>query len=295
MRVLVLGDLVLDSVAQLGQRPGDESVFNHDISIWLPAVSDCCGGSALNFAVSAVKHRLKPILVGCVGDDWAGEYLLEAIRELGLEHIVEKVPEQLTGRALIGYFDDGSRVMVASRPNANSYLSVSRLDTLFGGTQVVDAVWIPGQCICDSQSPRYQSTLRIMDLARSVGAKIILDLVPHEIYRYFASYHELVSSVGPIDGLVSELPTARRIFGLSPFSELSEERLAETADVTLEWAPFTLLRYRSENRYVQLARNRLGWWDLSEDQLAGSSLRGYGDFKACQALSKCRDGAYVWA
>lgn len=294
MRILVLGDLVLDSVAELGQRPGDESVLSQDISIWLPAISDCCGGSALNFAVSAVKHRLMPILVGSVGDDWAGEYLLEGIRELGLEHVVEKVPGQLTGRALLGYFDDGSRVMVASKPNANDYLSASRLDALFSGPQI-DAVWIPGQCICDSGSPRHQSTLRIMDVARSVGAKVIFDLVPHELYRYFNNYQELVNSVGPLDGLVAELPTARRLFGLSPFTELSEETLVETSDVSLKWASFALLRYRSENKYVQLARNRVGWWDLSEEQLTGSLLRGYGDFKACQALSKRKDGTYVWS
>jgi sugar/nucleoside kinase (ribokinase family) len=293
MRILVLGDLILDSVAKLSFAPDGRALTGEDINVWMPDLTDCCGGSAFNFAAAAAKQGLDPVLVGCVGDDWAGEYLLQGIQRHGIEHVVNKTASRSTGRVLIAYFRDGSRVMLASRPSANDCLSDVSFDVVSKESSV-DAVWVSGLCIRDRATPRYQTTLDLISAARAAGAKIIIDIVPHDFHRYFGTYKELVRVLGPIDGLASAVSSARSLFGLPSTSEPSDETLRETAKSCLEEVSFTILSYRSSNDYVQLAQNRGAWWDISRDELNGSAFRGYGDFKVCQALSRRMNDSYVW-
>jgi hypothetical protein len=183
--------------------------------------------------------------------------------------------------------------MLASRPSANDYLSDVPIDVI-RRSKAIDAVWVSGLCIRDRTTPRYRTTLDLIKSCRAAGAKIIVDVVPHDFHRHFGGYSELIEAIGPVDGIASALSSARRLFGLPLTSELSDESLIETAKVCLDAVPFTILSYRSSNSYVQLALNRTGWLEITRDEVSNSAFRGYGDFKVCQVLSKRVGNSYVW-
>jgi sugar/nucleoside kinase (ribokinase family) len=290
MRVLVIGDLYLDSVAYAGGVPAGKSLGHDDIDVWMPVIADECGGSALHFALAALRCGLAAAIVGCVGNDWAGDYLLDHIRSAGIDDAVSRTDRGPTGRALLAHFDGGSRLMLASRPNANDLLP---RPGPAAGAEDADIAWITGQTIRNRNADRYEAVIEYTRRARAAGTKIVLDLVPHDIYNFYRDLDEILAAIGPVDGVASAMSTARRLLHLAPVPEAAEA-LEDTAMAALQSVRFAILTYRIGTEHTQLVVSRAGWRDFSTHEIDAGEARGFGEAQACRALMSTRDGLHVW-
>jgi ribokinase len=120
--VVVVGSLNLDVVVPVPHHPvPGETVLGGD-AVRAP------GGKGANQAVAAARLGQRVAMVGCVGDDAAGEVLLRALDADGVDHShVEALPGVPTGTALISVDPHGENAIVVS-PSANSRLDRAAVD-----------------------------------------------------------------------------------------------------------------------------------------------------------------------
>ena len=164
--VAVVGTINLDTtihVPRLAER--GETVVGDD-------ARDAPGGKAANQAVAAARLGARTHLVGCVGDDAAGDTalaFLEAEPRLDVTG-VGRVPGAATGRALIAVDDDGGNTVTTAK----------------GANQCLDEVHVHryGKAIGDAAVMLVQLGVPIdavraaLEIARGVGTIAILDPAP---------------------------------------------------------------------------------------------------------------------
>jgi sugar/nucleoside kinase (ribokinase family) len=83
------------------------------------------GGSAANTATWLARAGNTVHLIGAIGDDPLGDYLVNEIRNSGADLFVQRVPGELTGVCLILNEHDGQRTMIPSA-GANAKFIESR-------------------------------------------------------------------------------------------------------------------------------------------------------------------------
>jgi ribokinase len=122
MSVCVLGSLNLDIVCRVAElpKPG-ETVMGHGVER-LP------GGKGANQAVAAARCGARTQLIGAVGRDEAGDALLAALRQAGVEAgQVLRLADQPTGQAFIWVSEAGENSIVVAG-GANLALTPTMLD-----------------------------------------------------------------------------------------------------------------------------------------------------------------------
>jgi len=72
------------------------------------------GGSAANTATWLARAGNSVHLIGAIGDDPLGDYLVNEVRDSGVNVLVQRVPGELTGVCLILNERDGQRTMIPS-------------------------------------------------------------------------------------------------------------------------------------------------------------------------------------
>ncbi|WP_187438255.1 carbohydrate kinase family protein [Actinomadura decatromicini] len=258
-----------------------------DLSLWTP-MADVPGGTSYHFAAAAGRHGHTPVVVGAIGADVAGRAITEALTDGAIGHRLAVDERRPTGRAIIGYGTTGARIMFASRGAANEGLSGTAVREAVEALPGFDAVWVSGLSLTRKGTPTYASVREIAAGAAAGGVRLLFDVVPHEFHRHFSDVPSIAAEVGPIHGLVSELPSARRLLGLGDAGEtLTERLLDETAELLLEQVTATVLRYRSGSAYRQSVRTRDGLVkDLERPIPERLGLRGYGDTMTCEVLSE---------
>jgi argininosuccinate lyase len=162
--VTVLGcvqvDLLLSGVATL-PAPG-ESVFADGMSLRV-------GGAGANAALALCEAGIVPRLVGAVGDDHYGRWLLEQLADFGLTADITVDPEQPTGLT----------VAVEAPQRERSFL------TFLGIYAHADEAIVPPTSlaaehvlICDyfcAPALRGEPTRRLLGAARELGARTYFD------------------------------------------------------------------------------------------------------------------------
>ena len=284
--VLVLGDLCLDTIVS-GRLPvtWQEAVAFGEPVFRVP-ISEHVGGSAFHFARRAAAVGLRPIVVGSVGSDLAGDKVLATLTGEGLDCQIQRSDEAPTAQSIIAYDVNGARLMIASKVSANDNLSAefaraNALMFLHPGF-----VWLSGHCLRDRAVARWAAVIEILASAREAGAKVLLDVVPHDFYRLFHGFEDLQSAVGPIDGVVADLNTIRRWFYSGGRQEsLGLPELEASVADALDLVPFVMLRFHDGTTYQQLSAART-CFRAAETRAVPSTehLVGYGDFLACIAL-----------
>lgn len=121
MDVVVVGSANADLVVSVSRRPSaGETVMGSDTRV-LP------GGKGANTAVAAARNGAEVSLIGAVGDDPYGEFLLESLSSAGVDTTqVEKVTTP-TGLAFITVTPDGENSIIVS-PGANSAVTAADVD-----------------------------------------------------------------------------------------------------------------------------------------------------------------------
>jgi len=164
--VAVVGTVNLDTtihVPRLAAR--GETVVGDD-------AADAPGGKAANQAVAAARLGARSALVGCVGDDPAGDAVLAFLAaEPRLDvRAVGRASAMATGRALIAVDDAGGNTVTTSM-GANRHLDESHVHR--HGKAVGDAAVLLVQLGVSIDAVR-----AALEIARGVGTIAILDPAP---------------------------------------------------------------------------------------------------------------------
>jgi sugar/nucleoside kinase (ribokinase family) len=115
--ITVIGDVNVDLLSS--------PIFSYpkkDSQILIPSINLQVGGGAANFAFATSKIGLKTRLVGLIGRDIFGEYIVRKMNEFGIEDKLRKTNQEETGMTLGVQFKDGSRSLLTFR-GTNSIFS----------------------------------------------------------------------------------------------------------------------------------------------------------------------------
>ena len=131
--VVVVGSANLDLVARTSRlpKPG-ETVMGSNFF-------EACGGKGVNQAIAAARAGAKTAFIGALGRDHAGEILLAALVNDGVDVSAVQRVSVHTGRALIGVSDIGENSIVVV-PGANHKITVTDIEknkTLISAAKVL--------------------------------------------------------------------------------------------------------------------------------------------------------------
>jgi sugar/nucleoside kinase (ribokinase family) len=283
---LVLGDLCIDTViASRLPFTWQETVASGEAVFRVP-IRERVGGSAFHFARQAAAVGIRPLVLGSVGCDMAGDRILAALANMGLGYKVQRTDAATTAQSIIAYDSNGVRLMMASHLNANDALSAEFVRANAPETLRASLVWLSGHCLRDRAAARWAAVREALTHAREAGAKVVLDVVPHDFDRLFPGLDELQSAVGPVDGIAAELGSIDRwLDGGACTEPRTPAVLAATATYWLDLVPFVIVRFHNGRTYWQIAAARTGFWATETREVpAGGDLVGYGDVLACAAL-----------
>jgi sugar/nucleoside kinase (ribokinase family) len=126
-------------------------------------------GSAGNTALALVRLGHRPLLVGCVGDDHFGQFILEELASAGVEEGVVVLPDEPTGISIA--FEGPGR--------DRSFL------TLLGSLQRLRASMVPSEALAKDfvlfcgyfslPSLRGEPTIRLLERVRADGGYTLFD------------------------------------------------------------------------------------------------------------------------
>ena len=131
--VVVVGSANLDLVARTSRlpKPGETVMGSHFF--------EACGGKGVNQAIAAARAGAKTAFIGALGRDHAGETLLAALVNDGVDVSAVQRVSVHTGRALIGVSDIGENSIVVV-PGANHKITVTDIEknkTLISAAKVL--------------------------------------------------------------------------------------------------------------------------------------------------------------
>lgn len=140
--VVVVGSLNLDRTYTMHRLPAEGETLH------VTSQSTCSGGKGANQAVAAAKLGAAVALIGAVGDDAAGAYLLDVVSTAGVRTTtVRKTSVVATGEAVIFVDDEGRNLIVVSE-GANAELSVVDVNRDFpSASWVVSGFEVSDDCV----------------------------------------------------------------------------------------------------------------------------------------------------
>lgn len=138
-----------------------------------PRTSLLIGGCAANVALNLVRLGHESAVVGRVGDDGFGRFVVEGLAQAGVDvgHLLA-VPGEATSTSIIVNVVGDDRRFIHAR-GANATLTGSEISpSMLRETRML---YVGGYCLCDQPSPANVAAL-FRD-ARECGVKTVLDVV----------------------------------------------------------------------------------------------------------------------
>ena len=220
--IIVLGDINVDIMgsAKAWPQPG-EDCLSQKLEIR-------CGGVGANCAFGLARWSVTPRLVGCVGQDVFGDYVLQMLRESGVDvRHVQRASAATTGIFYINVTPDGERTFFGGR-GANALLRLPpRSAALSSGPA---AAHIAGHSFLDPGPA--QAATRLIKAIHSRGGWVSLDVgmepskaIPQKILQIARS----------VDILLISLDEAAALTGTrDPFEAFAALRKAGAREVVLK-------------------------------------------------------------
>jgi ribokinase len=164
-RVVVVGSLNFDHVVRVERLPLPGETIAGGSYLSVP------GGKGLNQAVTAARQRVPVTMVGCVGDDGAGELLRAVVSNEGIStsalRTVAGVP---SGTALITVAKDGANTIVVAA-GANAELGLEDV-------QAASNLLRPGAVVLAQLEVPLAAVEAALFAARQRGATTLLNPAP---------------------------------------------------------------------------------------------------------------------
>lgn len=163
-RVVVVGSLNQDLVIGLDRMPDSgESVFGHSLE-------QHAGGKGLNQAVAAARIGVPVSMVGAVGQDGPGDFLLDVAAAEGIDTAGIARAADPTGTAIIEVDASGANRIVVV-PGANAAVTADQVRDALAGIPDIAIVLTQGEIPVDA-------VLAAMQAGRERGARTILNPAP---------------------------------------------------------------------------------------------------------------------
>jgi ribokinase len=169
-RVLVLGSLNVDLVAQVGHhpRPGETVLAE-------PGLTRNAGGKGANQAVAAVAAGADVAMAGAVGDDGDGTAYLRRLEARGVDVSgVRVAPDLPTGQAWIAVDDEGENTIVVV-PGANSVATQPDLTGWGEGDVLLVQLEVPLDVVAETARDAHRRGMRVVVNAAPYAA------LPHDV------------------------------------------------------------------------------------------------------------------
>lgn len=211
--ICFLGDLTFDIVTHLSQLKMESLNFSR---YERNEIEFAVGGTALNPAVSASHLGFKKVfIISKIGQNKSGEIdipgqnILNCLIKNDIVPVLSYSKSSGTGKTLLVYFEDDQRLLIADR-GANNTFSVEDIDNEQLETiKKSDIFFVSGYWLMNPSQA--EASVELMREASYAGKTVVLDVVPHQIYKIldtstFLKYTECVTSI------ISETNTVARIF-----------------------------------------------------------------------------------
>jgi ribokinase len=164
-RVLVVGSINEDVVLRVARAPHAGETVTAKERTRHP------GGKGANQAVAAARAGAQVEMVGRVGADAAGQRMIDALRDEGVQtDAIQSLEDVETGTAYITVADDGDNVIVVD-PGANAGLSARDVEAHGGEIERADVMLAQLEIPIDSVAAA-------LELARGAGTRLVLTLAP---------------------------------------------------------------------------------------------------------------------
>jgi sugar/nucleoside kinase (ribokinase family) len=280
--MLVIGDLNIDYVIKEDNVHGGKIVDSP-----LPAV----GGTGFNAAVAFQAAGLNPIVFGKTGDDLDGQTIRDALSAQKLTVFLGLANDKPTGNCTLIFVSNHARWMIQQRNNANDY-DERNLQQVLDLCQIGegDTAFFVGHPLV--RFPISQTVSLLRRIAKT-GARIIVDLVPHNLYET-VTLEELKSVLDcGVHMLIAEYATLMRFFGHGP---IAKEPANGDVKQIMDALPMRVLivRFGVGNISQQQIWKRendghLYCIDRTDDtgyeKLTGDEKRGFGDRLTARVLT----------
>ena len=163
-RVVVVGSLNLDLVVALDRMPDPgETVFGS-------ALEQHAGGKGLNQAVAAARLAVPVSMIGAVGTDSSGDWLLDVVAAEGIDGAGIARVDGVSGTALIEVDAHGANRIVVV-PGANAHVTPEHVTACLA--DITDA----GIVLTQAEVPT-PAVMAAMRAGRAAGARTILNPAP---------------------------------------------------------------------------------------------------------------------
>lgn len=162
--ITVIGSLNYDVILKISRLPMAGET--------LPAESAKCsaGGKGANQAVQAAKLGIKTYMVGCVGEDAHGDYLLQTAGKYGLDITYVRRTDVPTGMGVVNAVEDGSVFACIDR-GANFAVTKADIDAAEPALRESAIV------ILQMEIPQEINEYAI-EKAKEFGCKVLLNAAP---------------------------------------------------------------------------------------------------------------------
>ena len=172
MVVKVAGSINIDLVQSVSALPRPGETVMALASARLP------GGKGANQAAAAARIGAHTLMIGAVGDDEGGRWMIDQLAACGVEtRSIAQMPGLPTGAAYIAVDEAGENQIIVA-PGANAALSAQHVSTASAGGDVLIAqLEVPIETVRAFFPPSPGACIRILNAAPAVaGAESLFDL-----------------------------------------------------------------------------------------------------------------------
>ena len=220
--IVVLGDINVDIMGRVKAwpKPGEDCLAQ--------GLEIRCGGVGANCAFGLARWGAAPRLVGCVGQDIFGEYVLKILRasNVNVRH-VQRTSAAITGMFYINVTPDGERTFFGGR-GANALLRWPHRGTAWA--KGAAAVHIAGHSFLDRGSA--QAARHLIKAIHARGGWVSLDV---GMQPSKAIPQKILQKARSVDILLVSLDEAAALTGTrDPFKAFAALRKAGAREVVLK-------------------------------------------------------------
>lgn len=234
----IIGDVNIDYISDLSYitlRGESNSCFHNRIT-------SSVGGNAVFFAEAAHEAKYCSVFVLCsIGEDVAGMLARNYLQKLGV--VVHDVPSHHhTGQVIIIYQPDDHRIMIADR-GANKDFRFPEIGILREIADKSDLLYISGYMLLDND--QCKAIHKIADFFRKANAKVLVDMVPHDVWRT-RTWREYIELCSCADSVAVEISTVSSFHAGVP-DALQPEKAAQ---IVLKDFEFCLIRINDKSDFI---------------------------------------------
>lgn len=163
-KIIVIGSLNYDIVLKVPKLPDKGETLPANEAVF------SAGGKGANQAVQAAKLGIETYMVGCVGNDSMGDFLLETAQGYGLHTEYIRRTNGTSGMGVVNAIEDGSVFATIVR-GANFEITeedINKIEDLLDNT---------GLMILQMEIPQDKNKYAI-DMAKNRGCRVLLNAAP---------------------------------------------------------------------------------------------------------------------